>query len=85
MKSSKFYSIYADEAADVSNLEQIPIVLRFVDSSSHFREDFLGFVVCNEGLSGKIITTKNLEAIKELDPDPDVMGRGWNIFSEKVR
>ena len=79
MKSAKFYSILADEAADVSNLEQMAIVLRFVDSSSEIREDFLGFIVCNEGLSGQAIATKILQAIKELDLDPNLCrGQGYD-------
>ena len=79
IKNAKFYSVLADEAADVSNLEQMAIILRFVDSSSQIREDFLGFVVCNEGLSGQAITAIILQVIKELDLDPSLCrGLGYD-------
>ena len=54
MKSRKkiFFPILTDEAADVSNLEQLALVLRFVDQSAKTRKDFLGFFHCDEGLSG---------------------------------
>ena len=69
----------ADEAADVSTLEQMAIVLRFIGSSSEIREDFFGFVVCNEGLSGQAIAKKNLQALKELDLDPNFCrGQGYD-------
>ena len=52
---SKFFVILVDEAADVSNVELMVMVLRFVDSNSHIREEFLGFVPCVNGLSGASI------------------------------
>ncbi len=42
IRDAKFFSILADEAADVSNTEQMPLVIRFVDSDSSIREEFLG-------------------------------------------
>ena len=57
IQNAKFFSILADEASDVSNVEQMALVLRYVDSVSKIREDFLRFVVCDEGLCGRAITT----------------------------
>ena len=36
--------VLADEATDCSNVEQMAIVLRFVDNFFKVREEFLGFI-----------------------------------------
>ena len=38
----------ADEATDCSNVEQMAIVLRFVDGLFQIREESLGFVACQK-------------------------------------
>ena len=38
IKAAKLFSVLADEAAHVSNVDQMPLVLRFVDSESRIRE-----------------------------------------------
>ena len=53
IKESKYFSILADEASGCSNKEQMSLVIRFVDSSSNIREDFVRFVHCKSGLSGE--------------------------------
>ena len=69
IRDAKFFSILADEAADVSNCEQLALVIRFVDESSLIRESFLGFFPCNEGLSGKAIAEKIVTAVNDLGLD----------------
>ena len=59
---SKFFSVCADEAADTANREQMALIVRFVDKQGHIREEFLDFIHCDEGttgrpLSGKIISS----------------------------
>ena len=50
----KFYSILADEGTDSSNKEQLPLVLRYVDPDKlEAREDFVAFLECDEGTSGR--------------------------------
>ena len=44
IKAAKFYSILADEVTDCANLEQVSLVIRFVDSNKHIREEFLDFI-----------------------------------------
>ncbi len=44
IKEDKFYSVLCDEVRDISNKEQVSIVLRFVDSKDCIREEFLDFV-----------------------------------------
>ena len=65
-KKAKYFSILADEAADISNLEQMAIVLHFVDKSAMIREAFLGFFHCNGGLSGKEIAKMIIKLVKDL-------------------
>jgi len=52
------FSVMADEAADVSNKENLSLVLRYVNSSKNILEEFVDFRLCGEE------TTSN--AIKEL-------------------
>ena len=55
IKDPGYFSIIADEAKDVSNLEQLSIVFRFVDSKTgDIREEFFGVMEC-EKLDGKSI------------------------------
>ena len=69
LQEARFFSILADEAADISNLEQMAIVLRFVDKSAMIREAFLGFFHCNEGLTGREIANMIMKSIKDLGLD----------------
>lgn len=56
IREAKFFAVLADEASDCAKIEQLSIVLRFVDSSHHIQEEFLGFVSCVNGLSGEAIS-----------------------------
>ena len=49
----------ADEVTDVSNREQLSIVLRYVDSATlTVREDLVGFFECDTGISGRNLSDK---------------------------
>ena len=52
-KEWNFFSIIADEASDSSNQEQLPFVLRFVDTVREI--EFLGFFYRESGLSRKAL------------------------------
>ena len=58
IKDAKFFTVLADEATDCSNVEQMAIVLRFVDNNLKVREEFLGFISCMKGLSGEALSTE---------------------------
>ena len=45
------------------------LVLRFVDNNFDVREEFLGFLYCKSGLSGKALSETLLGAISELKLD----------------
>lgn len=58
IKKAKYFSVLADEAADVSNVEQMPLVVRYVNTNSEICETFTGFIACDEGVSGEAISKK---------------------------
>ena len=69
VKEAKSFLVLADEAADISNKEQMALVLRFIDKNGSIREEFFGFAPCNEGLSGEAISSKIKETISSLGLD----------------
>jgi len=45
----------ADEAADISNKENLSVLIRFLDSTKTVREEFVGFDLCEDGTTGPAI------------------------------
>ena len=79
IKDASFYSILADEAQDVSNTEQMPLVLRYVDSPGVIREDFIKFVHCKSGISGAAISDSIKSEIRSLGLTLDnCRGQGYD-------
>ena len=79
VKEAKFYSILADEATDCANIEQMSLVVRFVDTSASIREEFLGFVACKLGVSGEAIANTILDFLRELGLSIDLCrGQGYD-------
>lgn len=64
VREQPFFSISADEAVECSNKEQMPFVIRFVDSSDNIKEEFLDFILCDQGITGEAIARK---LTQELD------------------
>ena len=56
---AQYFAICADEAADSSNKEQLPLVDRFVDNTCAIMEEFIEFIVCDEGVSGFLCPKKS--------------------------
>ena len=65
VKVSKMFSILANEAADISNKENLPLVLRFVDISKNIRDVFVGFHHCEDGTTGEAIERLFLKAVQD--------------------
>ena len=59
----------ADKASDCSNQEQLSLVVRFVDKDGEIREEFLGFLHCELGLTGKALAETILTEIGNLTLD----------------
>ena len=73
VQSAKFFAVIADEAADCSNKEQLPLVLRFVDKEDVIREEFVDFIFCDTGTTGSAIAAKILEALNNYGLDLDFL------------
>ena len=65
---AKFFTILADEVSDCANLEQVSLVIRFVDSEKCIREEFLGFVTV-ERITGEALATALLSRLKDHNID----------------
>ncbi|XP_048575424.1 52 kDa repressor of the inhibitor of the protein kinase-like [Nematostella vectensis] len=66
MRDSKYFSVMADEAADIANKENISVVIRFLDSTKNFREEFIGMYICKEGTTGEPIKDLITAAVVDL-------------------
>ncbi|XP_068686728.1 52 kDa repressor of the inhibitor of the protein kinase-like [Montipora foliosa] len=66
VRESKYFSILADEAADISNKEHLSVVIRFVDSEKNIPEEFVGFYLCEGGTAGVAINELILQASADL-------------------
>ena len=54
VRKARWFSVVADEVTDVSNKEQLSLVLRYVDIETLLvREDLVGFFECRNGISGR--------------------------------
>ena len=79
VRKAKYFSILADEVADVSNTEQLSLVLRFVDESNEIREEFVDFLPCMDGTSGQALADMILNRIREYELDPAfIRGQGYD-------
>ena len=61
-----FFSKLADEASDCSNQKQLSLAIRCVDSDCVTREELLGFLHCDLGLSGKSLAETVLGGLINL-------------------
>ena len=66
INDSGMFSIVADAAADISNVEQMPIVIRYVGmrNNKNVKEHCLCMVECREGVWRDSISRKILSALK---------------------
>ena len=79
IKQNRFFSVLADEASDCSNQEQLSLVTRFVDGSGEIREECLGFLHCDLGLSGKALAETVLNGIANFTLDiQNCRGQGYD-------
>ena len=68
VKEVKYFPILADEGSDASVKEQLPLVIRFVDSELNIREESLGFIRCVEGTPLELqLLISFLDRSKHLD------------------
>ena len=63
------FSVLAYEAADISNIEQMPLVIRFVYNQEKIREELMGFIPYSEGMKGKDKANTILGAVEGIGLD----------------
>lgn len=79
IKRSKYFSVLGDEAVDISNKEQMPVVLRYIDSKDEIRETFLKMAECKLGCSGKGLSNTIIDAVEQNNLDMnDCRGQGYD-------
>ncbi|CAH3167123.1 unnamed protein product [Pocillopora meandrina] len=66
IRNSMYFSVMADEAADISNKENVSVVIRFLDTTKTIREEFIGYYICEEGLTGEAIKDIITAAVANL-------------------
>ena len=58
VKSGGHCSVLADVVADVSNKEQMPIILRFVYTKGRIWAEFIKFLCLQEGAVAELLPTR---------------------------
>ena len=67
IKESGMFSILAEEAVDIPNVEQMPVAIRYVDisNSRSNKEQCLCMAKCKEGVSGYGISKTISSTVKD--------------------
>ena len=58
--------LLSNKAADISNKENLSVVIRFIDSTKKVREEFVGFYLCEDGTTGAAIKDLITGAVADL-------------------
>lgn len=80
VRETKYFTVIADEVTDSANMEQLSLVLRYVDpDSSALCEDFMEFLHCDSGVTGEALSNKILNKLQEYDLDLNLLrGQGYD-------
>ena len=66
VKQTRMFSVMADEVADISNKENLSLVLRYVGCSKNIREEFVGFRLCGEETTGNAMKELTINSVPDL-------------------
>ena len=84
VKEARFFSILADEAADSAKFEQIPLVLRYVNSGGIPCDDFIVFLRV-ERITGAAIAESILQFLEDIGLlAAGIRGQGYDGASNKA-
>ena len=79
LKAIKIFALILDEALDISNKEQLSFCLRFVDSNNDIREEFLKFIHCDKGVTGRDLFEAVTNTLSEFGLDlMNCRGQGYD-------
>ena len=82
IQPTKFFTILADEVTDSSNLEQVSIVIRFVDGDQHIKVDFLNFITV-ERITGEFLANVLLSWLESHNTNVSFYrGQGYDRASK---
>ena len=70
VKRATWYTVIADEVTDISNKEQLSLVLRYVDpDTNQVQEDLISFFECDEGITGRCLAKKITDSLESFGLD----------------
>ena len=79
-----YFSILADKVIDVSNREQLSLVIRFIDSDGNIHEEFLGFHNLQR-ITGEAIASSILDTLPQWNLDiKNCWGQGYDGASNML-
>ena len=88
MKAGKIFALILDEASDISNKGQLSFCLKFLNSNNDIKEEFLKFIHCDEGVTGRDLFEAVTITLSEFDLDlMNCKGQGYDgagVMAEKV-
>lgn len=64
-----FFTVLADEVADVSNTEQLSLVLRYVSNTGEIKEQFIECLSCKDGVSDEALSALILSSLQKYGLD----------------
>ena len=74
-----FYTVLADEVADVSDIEQWDLVLWFVSHTGAIKEHFIKFLSCTDGAYGEALSALYISSRQEHGLDVNLLsGQGYD-------
>ena len=66
IKKTRLFSVLADEATDISNQEQMSLVLRFMNAQNEIKEEFVSIMHCKSGTSGEALSNMIENEVNKL-------------------
>ena len=70
VKAAQWFTVISDEVTDLSNKEQLSIVLRYVDPDTLLvREDLVSFLECDTGITGRCLADKIIHSLQSFGLD----------------
>lgn len=66
MQNSSFFTIMADESADVANQEQVVVCIRWIDNNIDVHEDFIGLYPVARCTAEEIVNVLLVRFLKKI-------------------
>ncbi|XP_061170352.1 52 kDa repressor of the inhibitor of the protein kinase-like [Saccostrea echinata] len=77
-RTDKWFSVMADECADVANIEQMDICIRYVDENNEVNEDFIGYAPL-DSVDAASLSNAILQKLEDCNLDTQYLrGQGYD-------